>query len=224
MYNDAIWSSCCGNWCNRILTLPPFLSPSPYQPPVTPGGLTKRRGRCSCALKQQGRGGDLLEKFMKGCILDVTLENDWEHEPACPEKFNHLVLLNEQTFVFCNCGICEVLPCLRCKAEVLHELSNLITACIHSVVRDSVVFFRALCIVFVDSLCFSAVLLCPGTLQVAWENWTSRMLRFVAGRAGQPLGCFLLLCHLHGVWFYFCPLGILGSAEFVLCFAEERAC
>lgn len=56
---------------------PPFLNPSPYQPLVTPGGLlTKRRGGCSCVLKQQRRGGDLLAKFMEGCILDVVLENN----------------------------------------------------------------------------------------------------------------------------------------------------
>lgn len=65
-------------------------------------------------------------------------------------------------------------------------------------------FFRVLCIVTVDGLCSSAVLLCPGTVQVAWEYRTSRTLRFVAGR---PLRCFPPLCRLCGAWVYFFSFG-----------------
>lgn len=34
------------------------------------------------------------------------------------KKCNHLLLLNEQMFLFGNCDICEVLSCICCKAEV----------------------------------------------------------------------------------------------------------
>jgi len=101
-----------------MLALPPFLSPSPYRPPVTPVGLlTKGKGGCSWGLKQQGSGGDLLEKFMKGCILDVTLEKGRGRGPACPEKCNHLPPLNEQMFLLCNWDIRDVSSCVCCKAE-----------------------------------------------------------------------------------------------------------
>lgn len=53
---------------------------------VTPGGLLTQQEGCSCVLEQQGRGGDLLKKFMKGCLLDVTLENGKGHGPACAKK------------------------------------------------------------------------------------------------------------------------------------------
>lgn len=56
-------------------------SPSPLSQPfslptlVAPGGLLTKREGCSCVPKRQGRGGDLLEKFMRGCLRDATLEN-----------------------------------------------------------------------------------------------------------------------------------------------------
>lgn len=64
-------------------------------------------------------------------------------------------------------------------------------------------FFRAPSIVIVDSLRFSAVLLCPGTVQVAWEYQTSRMLRFVAGKPGDLSDASLCFAIYMGFGFIF---------------------
>lgn len=66
--------------------------------------------------------------------------------------------------------------------------------------------------------------LCPGTAQVAWEYGTWRMLSFVAGEPSDLSAASFALPFMWGLALFFFPLGILGSAEFVLCFAEERAC
>lgn len=106
-------------------------------------------------------------------------------------------------------------PLLCCKAELM---------CSSLWARKRGSFFRALYIAIVERLHFSVAPLCLGTVQVAWENQTSRILHFVAGWARRPLWCSPQLCYLYGLGSIFFPLGILGSAEFVLCFAEERAC
>lgn len=77
-------------------------SPSPLFS-ASPHRLPKGRRMQLCA-----GAGDLLQKLMKGRILDVTLENG----PAWPEKCGHLLLLNEQMFLLCNRGVCVLLHLL----------------------------------------------------------------------------------------------------------------
>lgn len=121
-------------------------------------------------LKQQSRGGDLLAKFMEGCILDVTLENSEEHGPACPENCNHLLLLNEGMFLF-SVVTFMTHPLHVFKADLQCSMNRAISlpSAFIPCRGTGLAFSKALCVVIVDSLCFSAVLLCPGTVQVAWE-------------------------------------------------------
>lgn len=105
---------------------------------------------------------------------------------------------------------------------MLHESSNLLAAGIHPAQRNRGGFFRARSIVIVDSLCFSAALLCPGTVQVAWDRTRECCALLLASRV-TSLMLPSALPFTWGLVLFFFPLGILGSAEFVLCFAEERA-
>lgn len=65
-------------------------------------------------LEQQGRGGDLLDNFVKGYILDGMAKN---MDPPAP-KTHHRLLLHEQMFLLYNGHIGDVSSCVCCEAEI----------------------------------------------------------------------------------------------------------